>query len=287
MSKTKLRSKKRRVIKSTKLLVTSLLALLFFSVIIYASSSGVTGRTNKSANPGCICHGPSASTGVSVTITGPDSIVQSSTANYTVTITGGPLSAAGVDIAASEGILAPVSGSLYLLNSELTHSTPKLPESSGAVVFNFTYTAPASPGEQFLYAVGNSVNSNNSTSGDEWNFAPNKTVQIISPTGIKDLNKMLSYKLEQNYPNPFNPITRISYSVAKTGLVTIKIYDILGTELTTLVNEIKQAGEYEVEFSAKSAALYNGNIKDLSSGIYFYRMQADNFVSTKKFVVLK
>lgn len=85
------------------------------------------------------------------------------------------------------------------------------------------------------------------------------------------------FRLEQNYPNPFNPSTTIEYSIPQAGLVTIKIFDILGREVTTLVNEEKQRGNHEVKF--------NGS--NLSSGIYFYRLQAGSFVETKKMLLLK
>jgi len=85
------------------------------------------------------------------------------------------------------------------------------------------------------------------------------------------------YFLEQNYPNPFNPNTTINYSVAKSGLVTIKVYDILGREVTTLVNENKLTGNYSVQFNAAK----------ITSGVYFYRMESGSFVQTKKLVVLK
>jgi hypothetical protein len=87
----------------------------------------------------------------------------------------------------------------------------------------------------------------------------------------------LKYSLFQNYPNPFNPTTIINYSIPKSGLVTIKVYDVLGREVKTLINESKLAGNYSVEFSA-------GN---LASGIYFYRMQAGDFANTKKLILLK
>jgi photosystem II stability/assembly factor-like uncharacterized protein len=83
--------------------------------------------------------------------------------------------------------------------------------------------------------------------------------------------------LYQNYPNPFNPSTRIDYSIPRSSFVTLKVYDILGREAATLVNEEKPAGNYEVEF--------NGS--NLSSGVYFYRIEAESFVSTKKLVLLK
>ena len=84
-------------------------------------------------------------------------------------------------------------------------------------------------------------------------------------------------ELYNNYPNPFNPATTIDYSVPKSSLVTIKIYDVLGREVKTLVNGEKIPGNYSVIF----------NDSNLPSGIYFYRMQAGSFVSTKKMILLK
>ena len=86
-----------------------------------------------------------------------------------------------------------------------------------------------------------------------------------------------NFTLSQNYPNPFNPSTTINYQVPVTSFVTLKIYDVLGTEVATLVNEEKPAGEYENEFI--------GN--NLSSGIYFYQLKAEAFVETKKMILLK
>jgi len=83
--------------------------------------------------------------------------------------------------------------------------------------------------------------------------------------------------LYQNYPNPFNPSTRIKYSISKRSFVTLNIYDILGKEIATLVDEEKPVGNYEVEFK--------GN--NLSSGVYFYKMQAGSFIDTKKFILIK
>lgn len=88
----------------------------------------------------------------------------------------------------------------------------------------------------------------------------------------------LVYRLSQNYPNPFNPITKINYDLPKNSMVKIVIYDILGREVTKLVNnELKQAGRYSVEFDGKNYA----------SGVYFYRIEAGSFVQAKKMVLLK
>lgn len=90
-----------------------------------------------------------------------------------------------------------------------------------------------------------------------------------------------NFFLEQNYPNPFNPSTKIRYQLPLSSDVTLKVYDILGNEIATLVNEEKPAGIYEVEFNPTSG------IRNLSSGIYFYQLRADSFTQTKKMIYLK
>jgi len=85
------------------------------------------------------------------------------------------------------------------------------------------------------------------------------------------------YSLSQNYPNPFNPNTTIDYSIKSSGLATLKVYDMLGTEVASLVNENKEAGNYSVEFNAS----------ELPSGIYFYTLTAGNFRDTKKLILMK
>jgi hypothetical protein len=85
------------------------------------------------------------------------------------------------------------------------------------------------------------------------------------------------YRLLQNYPNPFNPITKISFDLPKQGLVTLKVYDILGREVRTLVNEVKNAGTYIVEFDGS----------ELSSGVYFYRLDVAGFTDVKRMILIK
>jgi len=89
------------------------------------------------------------------------------------------------------------------------------------------------------------------------------------------------FKLEQNYPNPFNPSTRIHYQVSSISQVTLKVFDVLGNEIATLVNEEKPAGSYEVEFQS---TVIN---RQLASGIYFYQLKADEFIQTKKMLMIK
>ena len=86
-----------------------------------------------------------------------------------------------------------------------------------------------------------------------------------------------TYSLEQNYPNPFNPTTKLIYSITRSCLVTLKVFDVLGTEIETLVNEEKPVGTYKL----------NWNAADLPSGVYFYRLQAGDFLQTRKMILLK
>jgi photosystem II stability/assembly factor-like uncharacterized protein len=88
---------------------------------------------------------------------------------------------------------------------------------------------------------------------------------------------LTNYSLSQNYPNPFNPVTRISWQSPVRSHQTLKVYDILGNKVATLVDEYKPAGSYEVEFDAIG----------LSSGIYFYRLAAGSFIETKKMIILR
>ena len=92
-----------------------------------------------------------------------------------------------------------------------------------------------------------------------------------------ELNIVASYVLAQNYPNPFNPRTKISYQLPVNTLVILKVYDLLGREIASLVSEERQAGNYEVEFDASK----------LSSGIYFYQLRTPNFFQTRKMQILK
>ncbi len=85
------------------------------------------------------------------------------------------------------------------------------------------------------------------------------------------------YALEQNYPNPFNPSTKISYTVPEDGFVKLAVYNMLGEEVATLVNSFQKANRYEVNFNASG----------LSSGIYVYKLEAANYTSTRKLVLMK
>jgi hypothetical protein len=136
-----------------------------------------------------------------------------------------------------------------------------------------------------IITVGESVTGKISGAANQSSMGFWSVYQSEVLTSVEDEETMpVEYKLYQNYPNPFNPATKIQYAVgnlpegkASRQLVQLKVYDILGNELATLVNEEKPAGKYEIEFNATQ----------LSSGVYFYKLQAGEFVETKKMILLR
>jgi hypothetical protein len=103
-------------------------------------------------------------------------------------------------------------------------------------------------------------------------------MNVLSPlVSVENENVPVTFNLSQNYPNPFNPTTSLQYAIGSRQFVTLKVYDLLGREIATLVNEEKPAGEYEVEFNGYT----------LPSGIYFYQLKAGSFSETKKMILLK
>jgi hypothetical protein len=104
---------------------------------------------------------------------------------------------------------------------------------------------------------------------------------IVSPGNLSAVNDIGTipekFALEQNYPNPFNPSTIINFSLAKSGQATLSVYDVLGRQVSELVNERREAGVHEVKFDGSG----------LSSGVFFYRLQAGDFVQTRKLMLLR
>ena len=100
---------------------------------------------------------------------------------------------------------------------------------------------------------------------------------VATVTTVRTENVPGGFTLSQNYPNPFNPTTMINYQLPTSSIVTLKVYDVIGREAATLVNEMKEAGSYSVQFNASH----------LSSGIYFYSIKAGNYTATKKLTLLK
>jgi len=139
------------------------------------------------------------------------------------------------------------------------HFTWLLPDTSAHLIEWKIFPSSFPQNNAELWIDNISIYSNNITSVDEKNIKPTL------------------FKLKQNYPNPFNLTTIIDYLIPQRSYVTIKVYNILGKKVGNLVNEEKQIGNYEAEFDGSN----------LSSGVYFYRMQAGDFMETKKLILLK
>jgi hypothetical protein len=124
---------------------------------------------------------------------------------------------------------------------------------------------------------------------------PDNGILKISPitsTSVGDeIQNVDNFQLYQNYPNPFNPSTSIQYAINSRQFVSLKVYDVLGTEIATLVNDYEPSGTYEVNFSANGGSTSGEDANKLSSGIYYYQLSATggagNFIETKKMVLLK
>lgn len=255
--------------RSVKIFAGAVLIIFFATIVLYAYQTGITGRTLKTTSEGCSCHGDFSSS-VNVVISGPDSLLPNTTATYTVTITGGPLVRGGTNIAVSSGVLSPGVGSgLQKIGDELTHINPKLP-SDGSVSFQFEYTAPSNLGVQTLYANGNSVNYNQSPDGDQWNWAPNKIVNVVAvvPVELVSFNAhvvtnsvMLSWSTSTETNNRGFEIQRKSTS-DESDWVNIKF--IRGAGTTT------------------ESQKYSYQDENLPTGTYSYRLKQIDFDGTSK-----
>ena len=148
------------------------------------------------------------------------------------------------------------------------------------------------PAAVLLSAIGFIGGHGNSNSPNNYSFIDNKPLSAKSLYRLKQIDKngtfnytksieaeavILKYDLAQNFPNPFNPSTLITFSLPVSSNVVVKIYNVLGKLITTLVNENKEAGSYTVNFNASG----------LGNGVYFYKIQAGNFAKTMKMLLLK
>ena len=142
--------------------------------------------------------------------------------------------------------------------------------SGGNVVSNSNNNIVSTVGEAFIGKSSNTVNQNQI--GFWYAYQQTTITEVENEETIPTI-----FKLEQNYPNPFNPSTKIKFAVPEKNNVLIKVYDILGSEVATLVNEEMDAGLYENDFNAAG----------LSSGVYLFRMEAGSYVDTKKMILLR
>jgi hypothetical protein len=147
-----------------------------------------------------------------------------------------------------------------------------------ATVIETQFTDNLNPGDMFYYIIATVDNA-----GNESGFSVVATSAGTIITGIEDLASLpTSYSLNQNYPNPFNPVTTIRFGIPVTGETKLVVYDLRGVPVRTLVNEVTQAGFSSVQWDGR-----NNSGVPVASGIYIYRLQSRNFVTSKKMVMLK
>ena len=154
-----------------------------------------------------------------------------------------------------------------LINNTAAHLAPQIEDNGGG-----SYTAFSA----YAWQLGALGPYSDTTLATGLYVAPVPFVEM--PVGTQsEVNKVFNFELNQNYPNPFNPTTKISYSIPARANVTLKVYNMLGQEVTTLVNGTEEAGRHEVNFNAS----------DLASGLYIYKIQSGNFSQSKKMMLLK
>jgi len=164
---------------------------------------------------------------------------------------------------------------LLLLIASITIAQNQIPvsviSSGGEKSTNTSFILSSTVGEPF---IGKAISSANQQNIGFWYVYKQSTI-----TSVEEEQELLptEFKLEQNFPNPFNPTTTIKYAVPQKSNVLIKIYNIAGEEVSLLVNEEKDQGWYSIRFNSTS----------LASGIYIYRMQAGNYISTRKMMLIK
>lgn len=287
-----------------KFSLTVLIAVAAFFGFRILFDDGIVGQTKKPlrapvfAVKGCFCH-DEARPDVRVWISGPESLAAGTRAVYRISVAKDSSIAAGFDVAAffgDLGVYDTIQTQLMRIDPnnpidslELTHTDPQLANGHDTISWSFYYRAPMTSGVvDTIYANGNSVDLSQDPSGDAWNYAQNFLVRVTGSTTVAEARPGGSFALLQNYPNPFNPSTRIRYELPVAGNVELRVYDIAGREVATLVNESQAAGAHEVVFDAS-------NLRALASGMYVYRLTmrpadgsaAQQQVAARKMVLVK
>jgi hypothetical protein len=275
--------------------------IAFVSIVIVANVDEINliGCTELNGY-GCVCHTVEQDTSVSVWVEGPDSLLVGQTGIYRMFMAGGPAEAGGYNVAGRFGEMVLVDTLSFqhpLSLNELTQAfSLPFPTMQDTIYWEFGYKVlDASNQWDTIYSCGLSLVWDSIPDfHDRWNFGPKFPVKILAVTNNDDKNNQpTDFILFQNYPNPFNPSTKIRFVIPNEVrnlkdfssqaprndnlLASLKIYDALGNEITTLVNEEKSPGEYEVNFDAAG----------LTSGLYFYRLTAGSFSETKKMLLLR
>ncbi len=269
--------------------VSVILSMIFISFIALALEvhypDGMVGMTEKDGALGCICHNFEKTDSVFVWIEGPDSLVVGGSAQYRLFLSGGPAVKGGLNIASLLGKLFPVDSLTKRVeyvqgDTQLTHTQP-LSFSGDTIFWTFVYEAPDSVTVDTIYSVANSVNGDGiPTDADQWNFGRKFSIVVYdSPISVEhnDITAN-SFELYQNYPNPFNPSTKISWKSAIPGKTILKLYDINGNEVETIIDGFYESGFYSVNYFANSS---------MSSGVYFLKLVIGNYSQVRKIILMK
>jgi len=276
--------------------INLLLGIVFITMIIIASEKSVNdpaliGGTELNGN-GCVCHTVERDFSVDVWVEGPDTLYVGQVGLYKMFLAGGPAEAGGYNVAGRFGEMVLVDTFSFqhpLAMNELTQAfSLPFPSPQDTIYWEFGYLASDSSLTDTIYSCGLSlVWDTISDPLDRWNFGPKFPLTILPVTALESEQIELpdNFFLSQNFPNPFNPSTSIRYAVSSLQFINLKVYDLLGNEIATLVNEEKTAGNYEVEFEGDG----------LASGVYIYQLRSGDpstgsgqgFVETKKMLLLQ
>lgn len=257
------------------LLVTLALALGVSQLM--ADASGRTGRAQSTT--GCSCHGTTRTAGVTVTLTGPQQVLPSSTHSYTLTVTGGPATTfGGYNLKASAGTLAAGANS-RLSGGELTHNN------DGVRSWTFNWTAPAATGTSNFYAVGLATDGSGDEGGDDWNWyggAVNTpfAISVTTQTGVGDEAPVTW--LAPATPNPLVTRARVAFSLARAGTASLEAFDAAGRRVSTLARGVMPAGPQSVSWSG-----VDESGSPLPGGVYFLRLHTEDRELTTRVLVLR
>jgi hypothetical protein len=261
------------------------LFLAFVSVIVIASVDEINliGCTELNGQ-GCVCHTVERDYSVNVWVEGPESLYVGQTGIYKMFMAGGPAEGGGYNVAGRFGEMVLVDSFSFqhpLSMNELTQAfSLPFPTPQDTIYWEFGYKVlDSSILSDTIYSCGLSLVWDSIPDfHDRWNFGPKFPITILAATNINDQpNQPDDFLLYQNYPNPFNPSTKISWQSSIGSRQTLKIYNVNGKEVETILDDYKPAGSYEVRFNAEG----------LPSGIYFYKLEAGDFSETKKMILLK
>jgi len=283
--------------------INLLLGIVFITMIIIASENSVNdpaliGGTELNGN-GCVCHTVERDYSVDVWVEGPDTLYVGQVGLYKMFLAGGPAEAGGYNVAGRFGEMVLVDTFSFqhpLAMNELTQAfSLPFPSPQDTIYWEFGYLASDSSLTDTIYSCGLSLVWDTIPDPlDRWNFGPKFPLTILPVTALESEQNSLpkNFFLSQNFPNPFNPSTSIQYAVSSLQFINLKVYDVLGNEIATLVNEEKPAGNYKVEFEGDGLAsgvyIYQLSVGEPSMGLPAGRQgSGQGFVESKKMILLR